>query len=697
MRIGSIIINGVERVAHTLLREFEIQQESGDRMGTARMVVLYNPDDSAFTIDPGDEVEIWKAEDSEGGSAAATLFGSTSAIFGEPLFGEATPSGRIFTGNVVLVKPMVLVARRIADGDSSMWGDVEFGSPIFGDAPGTERVNCYRLECRDNNYLLEGTIVSGTFTSQTDRAIILSLFSGVAGVSLSDVASTVTVASFSVVDQTLRAALLKLAELTGGIFYIDPDMAFHYFLSASKPASFSMSESPDLVSSFPFERETFDYTTEWRSPANRVKVVGAVSTGGVSIEATVNNATSQGLYGIKAVTVVDRQITTTSQATARANVELANRGLPQPGGVLVTYVDGLTVGQYLTIDASTTVGLSGAYTIRRINIRWLNKDTPRYQVEWGAYQPDIARTLRAMYDQAQTPAAVLPTTPAPETVTGGSGGSIVPGTIQSTELANGSVGTLQIANGSIQTAHIQDAQVTTAKIGSAQITTVLIGDAQVTSAKIISLDAAKVTTGDLVVGGSGHVGMIDVKNAANASFGWIGKSGSDYGAWFDSLWVGGTGPSNAKLRATGGSLELVFDSGDALTITTGSRYVGVNASGVRVALSSGSTTYSSLLEGTIVTNDGTGAQAIMVSGSSQAYVAADSGGGLQVQIRAVSGGTGLLVNGSLVVQARRTGWTAATGTATRSGFTTSTATTQNVAEALKALIDDLLVHGLIAA
>jgi len=696
MRIGSIVINGVERVAHTLLREFELQLESGDRMGTARMVVLYNPDNSAFTINPGDEVEIWKAEDSEGGSAAATLFGSTSAIFGEPLFGEATPSGRIFSGNVVLVKPMVLVARRIADGDTSMWGDVEFGSPIFGDAPGTERVNCYRIECRDNNYLLEGTIVSGTFTSQTDRAIILSLFSGVAGVSLSDVASTTTVASFSVVDQTLRTALLKLSELTGAIFYIDPDMAFHYFLSASKPASFSMSESPDLVSSFPFERETFDYTTEWRSPANRVKVVGAVSTGGVSVTATVNNATSQTLYGVKAVTVVDRQITTTSQATARANVELANRGLPQPGGTLVTYVDGLAVGQYLTIDATNTVGLSGAFTIRRINIRWLNKDTPRYQVEWGAYQPDIARTLRAMYDQSQTPAAVLPTTPAPETVSGGSGGSIVPGSIQNVDLGANSVSNANLQSASVGSAQIQNASIQTAHIQDAQITTVKIGDAQITSAKIVSLDAAKITTGDLIVGGSGNVGMVSVRNAANAQFGWIGKSGSDYGAWFDTLWVGGTGPSNAKLRASGGSLDLVFDSADSLTVTTGSRYLAINASGMLVALSLGSTTYSLLHEDSLVVTNGSGAGGSIVVTSSYGQMQVTNGSNF-VEAIAQSGNTGLKVNGTLVVQARRTGWTAATGTATRTAFATSTATTQDVAERLKALIDDLIAHGLIGA
>ena len=40
-----------------------------------------------------------------------------------------------------------------------------------------------------------------------------------------------------------------------------------------------------------------------------------------------------------------------------------------------------------------------------------------------------------------------------------------------------------------------------------------------------------------------------------------------------------------------------------------------------------------------------------------------------------------------------TGWTAATGTATRTGFDTATATLVQVAEALKAVIDDLLARG----
>lgn len=64
---------------------------------------------------------------------------------------------------------------------------------------------------------------------------------------------------------------------------------------------------------------------------------------------------------------------------------------------------------------------------------------------------------------------------------------------------------------------------------------------------------------------------------------------------------------------------------------------------------------------------------------------------LRIQI-----GTGL--NPHQVVGIRRTGWTAWTGTATRTGFATSTATLQNVAETLKAVIDDLHAtagHGLL--
>lgn len=55
------------------------------------------------------------------------------------------------------------------------------------------------------------------------------------------------------------------------------------------------------------------------------------------------------------------------------------------------------------------------------------------------------------------------------------------------------------------------------------------------------------------------------------------------------------------------------------------------------------------------------------------------------------------LNGTRVLTTRRTGWAAATGTASRTAFDTGTATTAQVAERLKALIDDLATHGLIGS
>lgn len=58
---------------------------------------------------------------------------------------------------------------------------------------------------------------------------------------------------------------------------------------------------------------------------------------------------------------------------------------------------------------------------------------------------------------------------------------------------------------------------------------------------------------------------------------------------------------------------------------------------------------------------------------------------------------GYRIGGTQVVASRRTGWGAPTGTANRTAFDTSTATTAALAERLKALIDDLTAHGLIGS
>jgi hypothetical protein len=55
----------------------------------------------------------------------------------------------------------------------------------------------------------------------------------------------------------------------------------------------------------------------------------------------------------------------------------------------------------------------------------------------------------------------------------------------------------------------------------------------------------------------------------------------------------------------------------------------------------------------------------------------------------------IMVNGTQIATTRRTGWGAPTGTPTRTTFATGSVTLPELAERVKALIDDLTTHGLI--
>jgi hypothetical protein len=69
----------------------------------------------------------------------------------------------------------------------------------------------------------------------------------------------------------------------------------------------------------------------------------------------------------------------------------------------------------------------------------------------------------------------------------------------------------------------------------------------------------------------------------------------------------------------------------------------------------------------------------------------------QLDVNGSAKATSFVVGTNQVVSARRTGWAAPTGTATRTTFATSTVTLPQLAERVKALIDDLTTHGLIGA
>lgn len=86
-------------------------------------------------------------------------------------------------------------------------------------------------------------------------------------------------------------------------------------------------------------------------------------------------------------------------------------------------------------------------------------------------------------------------------------------------------------------------------------------------------------------------------------------------------------------------------------------------------------------DGKVLIGNTTGTERLSVTGNIQLTNTADS----------------YKVGADNVVGSRKTGWAAPTGTATRTAFATSTVTTADLAERVKALIDDLTSHGLIGA
>lgn len=85
--------------------------------------------------------------------------------------------------------------------------------------------------------------------------------------------------------------------------------------------------------------------------------------------------------------------------------------------------------------------------------------------------------------------------------------------------------------------------------------------------------------------------------------------------------------------------------------------------------------------GNLLINNTTGTERLSVTGNIQLTDTANS----------------FKVGSNNVIGSRKTGWAAPTGTATRTTFDTATVTVQQLAERVKALIDDLTSHGLIGA
>jgi len=264
----------------------------------------------------------------------------------------------------------------------------------------------YTLTCVDYASLLASVVVTKTYGSSpptSDQAVIVDLFATyLPGITTSAVDVVEADIDISFEGITLREALQRIAELTGAEWYVDANKDLHYYTSPTNPAQFSLSDTPNYSTSFPYTRNP-QYDVESTMLCNRIVVQGGVDTGAT---ATVEHPASQALYGIKEKLVIDRSLTTNAQCAAFGQAYLDLYALPQESGSITyrhgTIVDGdigndpllktLDVGQYLTI-VSASHALNDTFVVRTLNIRQRTDTITEFTATWGNWRPDMTRAV----------------------------------------------------------------------------------------------------------------------------------------------------------------------------------------------------------------------------------------------------------------------------------------------------------------
>lgn len=199
----------------------------------------------------------------------------------------------------------------------------------------------------------------------------------------------------------------------------------------------------------------------------------------------------------------------------------------------------------------------------------------------------------------------------------------------------------KIANLAVGTAQIADAAISTAKIQNLAVTNALIANAAITDAKISDLSVAKLTAGTIAVA------------------------------------VTMTAPT---LQITSGGTVINIDATSFIKITnTGlASFTSINSLQFKVE----STTSSSIV-----------ASLRVLSGQGELFVGSVAASSTHQPDK-------ITFNGTQVLRARMTGWSAPSGTTSRATFNTATVTVSELAERVKALLEDLGLsggHGLIGA
>ena len=272
----------------------------------------------------------------------------------------------------------------------------------------------YEIECIDYSWDMEHpeTLVDGTFASKSDQWII----QNEVATCIPDIDCTTYVeevladtVSIEFDQETPRRVLDRLAKLAGAEWYVDygpgpggKNACLHYFDAGTNTAPFSLSDAPNLATSFPYDRGSLVKLTEAPS-ANKVIVIG------VGTVTATRTRGAEGDYGRWLIAVLkDNNLTTTAQAEAAGDAFLL-AAAAAPSYSLVTRQVGLRSGQDVTL-VNAARSLDAAFEIKKVTTRFLGNGYARFDVECGKYIAGLSDFWRGMAAPVDTTPAT-PTTP----------------------------------------------------------------------------------------------------------------------------------------------------------------------------------------------------------------------------------------------------------------------------------------------
>lgn len=265
-------------------------------------------------------------------------------------------------------------------------------------------------------------------------------------------------------------------------------------------------------------------------------------------------------------------------------------------------------------------------------------------------------------------------------------------------ITNALIGTFAVA-----TANLQDAAVATAKLEDGVITTVKIGDRAVTALKIalLAVESANIANAAITTAKIANLAITNalIANAAITDAKINDLSANKIGAGTITAAVSMTAPT---LLITSGTVTVNIDATNKIKITdtTFKRFTQITGTQFRVESSSDTTFFAVLNLGSIGMRRPLSGADVTIQMTNAGIGSSFEINNLNSPFEAMKLDVGSLsFNTTQVLKARRTGWTVPLGTRTRTGYTTSTATVTQVAEALCALIEDLSAthHGIIGA